>query len=139
MATTYEDVLTAAQVALAAVSGMKSAFLYDHEAGAEFPYSTIMERRGSVIPAAVGKRIGTYTFKIELHVSRGILSEAGKAMRPFINNVEDALLPNITTAGGLVCPVTEIRHEALYFAMAGGKEIHTGLLFEVDVTVDRTA
>lgn len=133
MPTALESVLSQLATTEATISGIKRAYTTIPEGMAEFPCFVNMPRRGSSVRMS-GVVEDQYTIKVELHVARAVLPEADALARSYITAFEDKIWTD-PTLNATVTTVNDVRHEYVVFPV--GRELHLGVIFEVDVKLRR--
>jgi hypothetical protein len=132
--TATEAVITQLSTIEALITGVARACDTTPEHVGEFPYFVNFPRIGSTKRVPGNMLESLYTLKAELHVARGVLPEADRLARPFINLFEDAVWTDPTLAG-TVTAVNDVRHEYVVFVIRD--EQHLGIRFEIDVKIRR--
>ncbi len=135
MATTeLEDALAQLATIEAGIEGVVEAHDRLPESIIAMPCFVNYDLSGEAQFPGVGEIIDLITVVAELHVARGILSEADAIMRPFTTRFVNAIRDDVTW-GGKVTTTNAIRWRKVQFGE--GDTLNVGYRFEIDIKLRR--
>lgn len=136
MAKTIEDVITALYEMELTLTGVETAYNETPESLASFPCFINYPMQGAIEARPNGATRDLHTIVCEMHCSRGILPEAEKVARPFIERFRKGLLALESAPTGKPCDTYFAQPlQWTYGVIEFATEKHMGIRFLVTAKI----